>query len=620
MGSRQGTPRNINRRLRACALAALFVCVALPSSALAGTVNLNGGEMDYVAADGEQNTITVTGENGHITVRDQDKNVQIVPFSEPGCTQDATDTVTCPATTVSVDANDMDDTVDASASAVPGSESGSSGGVIESGGDGTDHLIGGPYTDTLEGDSGADTLDGGDGNDFITGGADNDVEDGGPGDDSLEASGFGTLGDDLVKGGPGDDTFAQPNRPPGGMSDGADTFEGGDGIDTANYQTSTGDLTVSLDGLPNDGYTGEGDNIEGDVENLVGGPGADTLTGSDGSNAIDGGPGKDTITALGGDDTITGGEDESNDTIDGGPGNDALSGGPGDDTLTAGDGNDTVVGNNGNDLESGGDGTDTMAGDTGDDTMDGGAGDDVMHGGDLQGAGADGKDTINGGPGPDHLSGDGGDDTLDGGPGGDDLAGGPGEDIADYASQPVPLTVTIDGKANDGGPGEKDNVTQDVEDVNGGSGETTVDGNGSANKLTGGSGEDYADGLAGSDTLTGGGASDTLRSRDGVPDTVDCGPGPYDFAIADAKDVVKPSCEEVDDGHRKPVAGRRVVVKPAGMSLVKRAHVRRFVPLSDRVGLHWAPRSTRSRPASGSPPPGTAMRVSPARFPAACSY
>jgi len=50
------------------------------------------------------------------------------------------------------------------------------------------------------------------------------------------------------------------------------------------------------------------DTIGSDVENLIGGLGNDTLTGSDGPNALDGGPaGNDTLNGLGGDDFLDGG-------------------------------------------------------------------------------------------------------------------------------------------------------------------------------------------------------------------------------------------------------------------------------------------------------------------------
>jgi Ca2+-binding RTX toxin-like protein len=564
------------------AVAIAFACLAFPASAAAGTINLNGGEVDYTASDEEENSITVSGSTGHVTIRDAGKAVQILPFSEPGCTQDTPDTVTCPALAANIDANDLDDKVDASAALLAGS--GSAGGVFVSGSSGNDELIGGGSVDTLDGDSGVDGIEGGAGDDFLTGGADNDSVSGGAGDDSLEASAFGTLGDDKLDGGSGDDTFLQPQRSPAGMSDGADTFQGGEGRDTADYQTSPGALTISLDGVANDGYTGEADNIGSDVENVIGGSGTDTIIGSGGDNTINGGGGSDIITAMDGDDVLDGGADASGDNLDGGPGDDSLTGGLGEDTLSAGDDNDVVDGGGDDDRETGGAGIDTMAGGTGDDDMDGGPGGDVMRGADAAGVGADGNDTIHGGAGPDQLNGETGNDTLEGGGSGDTIAGGEGEDTVDYRAQRGAVTVTIDGAADDGGRGEHDKVSPDVENVDGGNFNSTVTGNTVSNGLAGGSGEDYADGAAGSDSLTGGAAGDTLRSRDGIPDTVECGKGP-DFAIADPQDQVKPDCEIVDRGKSRPVRGKKVVVRPAGTDLVKLPGVQRFVPLKDPVGL-----------------------------------
>lgn len=86
---------------------------------------------------------------------------------------------------------------------------------------------------------------------------------------------------------------------------------------------------------------------------LMGGAGADKLTGSNTSGAIgdviDGGSGNDVLIGLGGDDQISGGDGE--DQIRGGAGNDTLKGGVGNDDIDLGTGLDEV---------DGGDGLDTM--------------------------------------------------------------------------------------------------------------------------------------------------------------------------------------------------------------------------------------------------------------------
>ncbi len=61
-------------------------------------------------------------------------------------------------------------------------------------------------------------------------------------------------------------------------------MEGDVGTDTATYASRTAPLTVTIDGIANDGATAEGDdNVKTDVENLVGGSAKDSLTGSGGA-------------------------------------------------------------------------------------------------------------------------------------------------------------------------------------------------------------------------------------------------------------------------------------------------------------------------------------------------
>ena len=584
MGSRQGTLRKTHARLGAALLAAVLVAAGAPSVASAGTVGLNGGELSFVADDGQANTITVTGGNGQITVRDAGNDVLLLPFTDAQsqCTHPTTDSATCPATSIDVDAGDLADTVDASSSSIAGPPG--IGAVFLNGGDGSDRIIGGPTTDTISGDSGGDSLEGRGGDDFLSGGDGNDSLSGGDGNDSLETITFATLGDDTIDGGAGDDTLVQTLRPVSSMSDGADTFNGGPGTDTANYAGSDGSLALSLDGQANDGYANEGDNLGTDVENLVGGPSPDIIVGSESANSIDAGPGDDVVRGMGGDDQLQGGSDAGSDTLDGGDGADRVVGGAGDDQLVGGSGDDSIDGSGGTDTEQGGDGADQVAGGAGIDTISGGEGDDTLRGADSSGVGADGADTISGGGGTDRISGDDGNDTLDGGSGPDLLSGGLGKDTADYSADTKSVSITIDDVPNDGVKGEADNVTSDIEDVKGGNFESSVVGTAGSNTLAGGNGEDFEDGAAGSDQLDSGPAGDTVRSRDGVADVVDCGAGP-DFAIADPMDDVKSTCERVDRGRSKPVSGRTFLAKPAGTNLLKRPGIHRFVPLMDSVGL-----------------------------------
>lgn len=272
------------------------------------------------------------------------------------------------------------------------------------------------------------------------------------------------------------------------------------------------------------------------VANVTGGSGPDTILGGAGSDTLDGAGGNNEIRGYEGDDTIRGGA-----------GNDRLTGHGGNDAITAGEGDDRIEGNDGNDLEDGGGGNDTIAADSGD-------------------AGAD------------------------------DLRGGPGTDELWLNGHAGAVTVTLDEQANDGSPGEGDNVHADFEkyiltpgddvfvgsagrdvvDPWGGSdvvragdgddeiidfsgGDDQLFGEGGNDQLAGGSGNDLIDGGPGIDALFGDGrecsswscpaGADRLFARDGAADAVNCGAG-ADSAQVDAADVVAAdgfqACEAVD--------------------------------------------------------------------------
>ncbi len=171
---------------------------------------------------------------------------------------------------------------------------------------------GGPFAGPLmiDGGDGADKLTGGSAPDQLIGGGGNDTLTGGLGSDQLS----GDAGNDRLRGGGGDETF------PLGSDPGADTVSGGPGTDTADYSAATSGVTVSLDGLANDG-AGEGDNVGGDVERVVGSGWDDVLTGGPGGDVLVGGGGQDELFGLGGDDTIDA-LDGLKDIVDGGDGTD----------------------------------------------------------------------------------------------------------------------------------------------------------------------------------------------------------------------------------------------------------------------------------------------------------
>lgn len=192
------------------------------------------------------------------------------------------------------------------------------------GGDGADELIGGGGDDVLIGGLGPDVLSGGRGRDTLVGGDDADVLDGGTQDDTLY-------------GGSGQDRFPAPAE-----RDGADVLSGGPGSDTADYRARTAPVTVSLDGLANDGADGERDTVgryrwdaglsgqASDVEAVVGGSGADTLIGDHLRNLLTGGAGADVLRGLDGEDVLDVLDGAPGDLADGGGGFDSCAGDPGD--------------------------------------------------------------------------------------------------------------------------------------------------------------------------------------------------------------------------------------------------------------------------------------------------
>ena len=159
----------------------------------------------------------------------------------------------------------------------------------------------------------------------------------------------------------------------------------------------------------------------------------------------------------------------------------------------------------------------------------------------LNGTAAD--DSLYGRAGNDAINGLGGNDELDGGDGADALSGGDGNDAVSYSGA-TGVTVTIDGVANDGLPGEGDNVARDVEDVFGSDGDDKLKGSAGANTIDGGIGGDVIDGGTGRDAIYGQEGDDIITARDGRVDRIDCGPG-KDRAVIDRSDTTV-GCENVE--------------------------------------------------------------------------
>ena len=122
------------------------------------------------------------------------------------------------------------------------------------------------------------------------------------------------------------------------------------------------------------------------------------------------------------------------------------------------------------------------------------------------------------------------------------ISGGEGADTVTSSSAAVSLS--LDDVANDGpiSPAgtvvRGDDVRGDVEHLAGSPHADRLVGNGRANRLEGADGHDRLVGGGGADLLRGGLGDDTVDSRDGAPDVVDCGPGAGDRAVADRFDVL----------------------------------------------------------------------------------
>jgi hypothetical protein len=175
-----------------------------------------------------------------------------------------------------------------------------------------------PATDSTA-NSGGDTFVGGDGTDTAdykdvaieqSLSADGGANDGKPGEgDNIDA--------DIILGGPKNDAIsgnASANLLDGGAGNdaldgggGPDTLRGGEGSDAADYSRRSAGVTVTLDGVANDGESSEGDNAS-DIESVIGGGGPDTISGSAAANSLTGGGGEDFVDGLTGVDELLAGD------------------------------------------------------------------------------------------------------------------------------------------------------------------------------------------------------------------------------------------------------------------------------------------------------------------------
>ncbi|MDQ3029018.1 MAG: hypothetical protein M3R09_03090 [Actinomycetota bacterium] len=215
-------------------------------------------------------------------------------------------------------------------------------------------------------------------------------------------------------------------------------------------------------------------------------------------------PATATITSGSGDDTLRGGSPGTSTTIFAGGGNDNVDSGEGDDVIHGGEGADGVFGFLGNDQVYGEGGNDQLRGGDGNDVEDGGPGDDDI-----------GYRSVNTIGEPD--------------PGADQVRGGEGTDRLRLDGHVGAMTIRLDGQANDGTPGEGDNIGSDIESILGTSGSDVFAGSAGPDGFDGGGGGDEIRGAGGNDDLRGGGGSDRVFG-DAGDDVVE---GTYDTDTVD---------------------------------------------------------------------------------------
>lgn len=446
------------------------------------SVTVNGATTNHSDVS---NGVTITGSDGNDTI-----TIMSLPAGLGGVTvngDDGADSIVGSAGADEVFGGEGDDTMDGGL----GSDTllGEIGEDLLRGGTGDDSLSGGKGVDTIDGGLGADVISGGDGidtatyesrtlavsvrldgvaNDGVHGEGDNVDESseilvGGSGNDTLDGTDAlvsmtlrGNGGADLLTGGAFNDSLdggAGIDTLDGGL--GADHLRGGGNSDTVTYASRSASVSVLLNSSDDDGEANEDDNVQSDIEIVVGGSGNDTLAASGSGHSLFGGAGDDSLVGAAGNDSLVGGAgmdflrgnsgndmlvgDAERDRLIGGVGSDTMEGGEGPDLLYGQSGNDSIFGGVGRDQVWGGEGDDRVKGEHHDDTVYGEVGNDRIygdHGNDLIDGGENdnylqggvGNDLLFGGTGYDKLFGELGNDTINGGSGHDRIDGGEGSD------------------------------------------------------------------------------------------------------------------------------------------------------------------------------------------------
>ncbi len=401
-----------------------------------------------------------------------------------------------------------------------------------------DELVGTNRSDTLSGLKGDDNIQGLAGPDTLDGGANVDTADYSFSDGAVSidlstvgADGYSTgsgghaLGDLLknfenLRGSRFDDLLAG--------DDGPNRLEGGDGSDTASYESSPAAITLMLAVASEDGYaTGSGGHAQGDelreIENLRGSQYDDLLGANLGSNSLDGGAGLDTVDYSASPEAVSvdldpdadaaivgvGGYAEGDrlqdvENLIGSDFGDVLAGGLEDNTLSGAGGDDSLSGGAGDDWLIGGAGGDTLVGGLDEDTADYGASDagvtvNLADPGDAGQVGGEGGhaagDRLEG---IENLRGSEYDDRLGGDDSANRLSGGEGTDVLDYGASSAGVSLRLaladaSGQVSGAGGHAAGDLVDGFEDIIGSRYDDRLGGDAVINRLDGGAGVDTAD-------------------------------------------------------------------------------------------------------------------------------
>ena len=324
-----------------------------------------------------------------------------------------------------------------------------------------DMLIGTPFANILEGSDGIDQLFGLGGVDTLNGGYD----------------------DDTIEAGEGNDLILAIHE-----LDGEDTIDGGIGVDTLDYSAivSNNTINVTLNGatIVNVGIGGGNTDHISNIENIIGAPATDTLTGDANENLLDGRGGTDVLSGGSGNDTLIGGSALAGqqNTLDGGDDSDTAS--------YSGAANTVYADLRFNVGHINGVLTDLY---TSIENLTGGSFNDVLFG-----------NTDN-----NVINGAGGIDTLVGGLGADTLIGGGGWDTASYSGATAGIVAGMSGWTNFGEAAG--DTFSGVEGIFATNFNDSLGGDGLSNALYGNGGNDTLFGYGGADYLYGGNNNDTLN-------------------------------------------------------------------------------------------------------------